>query len=61
MPENIRGGYDPMGFADLGEKSQTSLPEFCIEIRSRKYLRFASLAPGGGMVDTIYPPEQENL
>jgi hypothetical protein len=31
--KNIRGGYDPAGFADLGKKPQTSLPEFAVETR----------------------------
>jgi len=32
MSKNIRDGYDSVGFADLGEKPQTSLLEFCIEV-----------------------------
>lgn len=29
--EDIRGGYDGIGSADLGKKPQTPLPEFAIE------------------------------
>jgi len=38
MSKKIRGGYDFVGLADLGEKPQTSLSEFCIEVRPRKHL-----------------------
>jgi len=42
-PNNVRGGYDTVGFADLGEEPQTSPPEFFIERRARKNLCSALL------------------
>jgi len=43
LSNGVRGGYDTVGFADLGEKPQTSPPVFFIEKRARKNLYLAPL------------------
>jgi len=44
LSNNVRGGYDTVGFADLGEEPQTPLPVLFIERRARKNLCLAPLA-----------------
>jgi len=44
LPKNVRGGYDTVGFADLGEEPQTPPPVFFIKRRARKNLCLAPLA-----------------
>jgi len=44
LPKNVRGGYDTVGFADLGEEPQTPLSVFFIKKSARKNLCLALLA-----------------
>jgi hypothetical protein len=51
LSKEIRGGYDAIGFADLGKKSQTLVPEFIIEARLGKDLWVMRLAAEVGSRD----------
>jgi len=55
---NVRGGYDAVGFADLGEKPQTSPPVFVIERRARKNLCSAPLTARRGARRSTYLVEK---